>query len=634
MKYVTFIAPSTGDYYIYVRNKDGQEESTNYKLAVTKTSLNGDTTNEQVTESLSNDFINHNGSIIPADLTTFVNGELDNQLDIDWYRIPASNKDQIKTVILDGAEELKQNSVFVLYDPSEQQVVARAENSSSITYAMSAGRDYFVGITPKDTSEAWDAVKNQTYKLILTKELNFTPQLGGSYIYSNNKEAISVSQLADDNNQDGPKLLFSQSGLKTGTYTLMLTHRNETGLPIYVDVQFYAPYPTDNSKIQITKYGDDVAGEGYGDKSWSGMPGYAGYFGSTIGRVRKQLGDTESGQIDLFIPSYGLSKLKDTDNNFKDNPSIWLSTQYNNDAIDTRYPILTNGQLLYTMMEFEVVSDTGITVNIAAFEAEGAFEHRFDNYKATDYAPYEVEHTIKGISTFKPEVTASLDFYIDQNTDLNQRQEVVIKNPFYPNGIITNWWKTNMNPQFEEWNAHLNTESDLLAFCYQDDVRNWSFDTTHSYKDGSDLPSPTLVEPDKKSSTHDLACNLGNYGVRTTYKLHVANTTAQERIFCYHLETSSNLFLSVRDEDGSYMQFEVDGRRVNAICTGSVRHKGDLYPTDTGAVTVSLPESTGLEDNITELQIRIPANKDKTFYIDQVLTTGDPGSIPTSIIIR
>ena len=376
--------------------------------------------------------------------------------------------------------------------------------------------------------------------------INFQKQTGGKYIYSNNKEVIHNTDTADKNNPNGSTSLFSQSGLTTGTYTLMLTHRNETSYPVYLDVQFYDPYPTQESKIKFTKYGDDVAGGSqYQGKSWAGMSGYAGYFGSPIGRVRSQVIDDINHSIDLTIPSNGLSKLKYPENYFVGNNNIWLSTQYNNSK--KQYPVLTHGQLLYTMLEFEVVSDTGITINIAAFDArETEFETRFNNYIPTENAPYKVEYTVKGVSELSPEVEAPMYFYIDNNSPLEQPQSVLIKNAFKPEGQITDWWKTNMNPQAEKWNAHINTESDILPLYYSDPANgmNWVFDTDRDYRDSSYLPPGYLETSTNGSSNNSIACNMGNYGVKTTYQMNVYNATDEPRTFVYRVDTVSNLFLA------------------------------------------------------------------------------------------
>ena len=108
----------------------------------------------------------YNGNIIAETLLSSLTGRLDNQLDIDWYRIPVGNTTQTKTITLDGAAALKRNSVLVLYDLSEQQFITQSPGSFSITYAMDPGKEYFVGITPKTASEAWNSIRaNPEYNI-------------------------------------------------------------------------------------------------------------------------------------------------------------------------------------------------------------------------------------------------------------------------------------------------------------------------------------------------------------------------------------------------------------------------------------------------------------------------------------
>ena len=63
--------------------------------------------------------------------------------------------------------------------------------------------------------------------------------------------------------------------------------------------------------------------------------------------------------------------------------------------------------------------------------------------------------------------------------------------------------------------------------------------------------------------------------------------------------------------------------------------KEGLHPItdEESEIKVLLPEGSEA-DNITELQIKVPAKTKTTFYIDEVLPTGDQGSIITSMIIR
>ena len=228
---------------------------------------------------------------------------------------------------------------------------------------------------------------------------------------------------------------------------------------------------------------------------------------------------------------------------------------------------------------------------------------------------------------------------------MEQSQSVLIKNAFKPEGHITDWWKTNMNPQSEKWNAHINTESDILPLYYSDPANgmNWVFDTNRDYRDSSYLPPGYLEASTNGSSNNSIACNMGDYGVKTTYQMNVYNATDEPRTFVYRVDTVSNLFLAVRNANGSYKRFEVNGQSMNTICTGTVRGTSQLYPTDTGDVTVKLPIVNEWGDiggkqtqvnHVTELEVRIPPKSFQTFYIDQVLATGDPGSIPTRVFYR
>ena len=53
-----------------------------------------------------------------------------------------------------------------------------------------------------------------------------------------------------------------------------------------------------------------------------------------------------------------------------------------------------------------------------------------------------------------------------------------------------------------------------------------------------------------------------------------------------------------------------------------------------GDILVSLPSDGNEKDDITEIQILVPAHTTKIFYIEEVLVTCANGSIPTQMIIR
>lgn len=495
-------------------------------------------------------------------------------------------------------------------------------------------------------------------------KLEFTPKSGGRYVYANNREAITKESLADNNNPNGSELLFQQSELKTGIYTIMIEHRSVIeDMDIYLDMQFYDP--NNSSKITITKYGDDLFGNGHNDldgnqKSWSCMKGYAEYFGDDVGRIRKQSADVDSEDSSIIYATSGISsKIINTAYNFENDNAIWLSQLYNG-----IYPKLSYGEGMYIMMEIEVESEEGIEISIAAFEAIEPYQSRLNQYLPTNDAPYYYDDSFKGITQFKAETEADLELFVDDekitnSTNNTVTQPITITNPFATNGIEVWWWHTHMNPQVERWNANHNVESDILPLYYFDSTKNktFIFDTKHKADyDNDDLQPAELTEGDFGSNNVDIACNLGNFGVKTTYKMSVANTGDSDRIFVYKINTISNMFLAVRNEYGEYLNFYVDGQYVKAICSGQATGKGKLFPItdDNSDIKVELPINNGEEpiieeivneegeveqklqnpDTETELQIKLPANSRLTFYVDEVLPTGNPGSITTSILFR
>ena len=338
MKYMTYIAPAAGDYYIYLRHKNGAAKDTDYKLTATKTSVKGDLTGEQYGESLTNDFITYNGNIIAETLLSSLTGRLDNQLDIDWYRIPVGNTTQTKTITLDGADALKRNSVLVLYDLSEQQFITQSPGSFSITYAMESGKEYFVGITPKTAMAAWNSIQGNADYTLSVKEptltLNFKARQGGKFILSTNPEYIDEHHLGENHN-----MLDHYEALAPDKYTYMGWFHNGTSAPIYTDVLFNAE---GSSNIRINRLGLQV----FSDKqklSWTGIQAYSDFLGEYI--------DNEKGAIDQNPSEFYPTSL-DLPREYTG--PVWLSDIYR-DAYKKPYPSMNNYDMpIYIIMEFEV----------------------------------------------------------------------------------------------------------------------------------------------------------------------------------------------------------------------------------------------------------------------------------------
>ena len=534
--------------------------------------------------------------------------------------LEGADKAELKEGSSDEKNKLKENVVYSLYA------------NKGDTYTLKINR------------EGTDDIGLKIIDMNIPQSLDFHHQKGENgqhkYIYSNNREGITTGDLAD--NAEDPRLIFCQNNLTTGTYTMMMEHRNDTDNDLYIDIQFYDP--NSNSEMTITKYGDAKLGNFSSPTSYACIPAYADFRGLSVGRIRKQVNDVDDSDKLIIQPNNMSEKLNVTEHNFQNDNSIWISSMYRNDK--GKYPSITPGEYIYTMLEFEVKSEIGITVSVAAYRKTDDFDNRFKNYNASQNAPYNAPYhktqCVKGISDFKPQTIADLDFIIDTDTELNKAQRVIISNPFKPQGNVLDRWKTHMNPQAEETAADETTESDIMPLYYYDYYSNKMciFDTKHDMYEFKTFDESHLIETNtegedlRKSSNYDYACNLGNYGVQTTYKINAQNITDEDRYFCYRVKKESNLFFTVKDESGKYMKFNVDGTQTEAICSGEVSGKGDLYPITEGDILVSLPSGGDEKDDITEIQILVPAHTTKIFYIEEVLVTCANGSIPTQMIIR
>lgn len=601
-----------------------------------------------------------------------------------------SNGIELNDIVFDKNNERKyvltidqedSNKYFAeLSENSNAELSINSDNSNGCTlrminnrkcYTLQGGGTYNVVITRQGVSVVGLKISN----INQINKLEFTPKTGGKYIFSNNKENIALDDLADANNENGSQLLFYQEDLKTGTYTLMMEHQNkitERDIKIYLDIQFHSEDM--NASITINKYGDDEFGAGHGNdengKSWTCIAGYASFWGSKVGRVRNNIPDIDNSdptenwyENPLIVPNAAMEdKIQYPQHNFSGANTVWLSELYKYGE----YPVLEKDEGFYVIMEFDIISDKGVDIAIAAFEKREdlSFEDRFEQYQPTTVAPYKYNKSLKGTAEFKPETEAQLEFFVDDSTELatdkeiddgsaSDAQIIELSNAFFPNGIQTRKWKTHMPAMAEEWGASINCESDILPLKYKDTLtgRNWTFDAYRS-DTGDNNVLEAILNSDGGSTNASIASSLGNYSVKETYSVTVTNLTDQDKIFAYTIQTRSNMFLSIRNEDNTYKLFDVNGEKVSAICTGDAKKKGSIddgtlipISSDESDVKVRLPIFESTEErrepdqegesqlmnpnNITELQIVIPANTKTTFYIDEVLATGDAGSINT-----
>lgn len=393
--------------------------------------------------------------------------------------------------------------------------------------------------------------------------------------------------------------------------------------------------------ISLTKYGSVNFSGGV---NHAGIPAYSSFMGLDVARVRTMVPDAVENSDGRIIKKQSIDEvITNASYEFKDGSAYWLSDFYNK---KDDYPKVKAGYYIYTMLEFEVISNEGIACSIAAYK--NAYVHdNFENYITYDEmvskAPYPEwgSDCYRGMAEFMPETVAELEFIIDDDS-VGKEQKITTSNPFGQNGYITiSRWKTHQNPQADGYNPDHNVTSDIIPLIYNDPFHGkLYFDTLHK-KNGIDLlEPPKLVEKnngaERYSSNRDIACNLANFSVRETYKIKAQNITDYQRTLCYQLETpESNLFVSVRDSQGNYVPFTIDelDEQVEAICTGEI--KGDdrekFHPITTGKIRVELPES---QNDLTQIKLDVKAHCTEEFYIDITLSGANNGGIYNKVFFE
>lgn len=455
-----------------------------------------------------------------------------------------------------------------------------------------------------------------------TPDLNFEKKQG-RYIYSNNPENITRTDLADSSNVNA-KFLMNNEGLTADSYSLFVSHYNHTellasdsitmtepGFDIEVDVLFKA---NEDSEFVINNLGFEVPsketywldGKKYTEDSPIGcMNAWASYLGLPI----RQL---DSGNI------YTPTKFEPVTVSLKKGESVWLSQFIPN------YSTVMLYRTVHILSDFDIKYGN-CDVNVAALKSTGTLRDRSTFNENAMYSPYRRDRQYKGISDNMNVVEANLDFDIDYYVYYGMAMPVKIYNGSYPNGSVTDAWHTHCNPSNDGCAKSATDESNMLAFKYKDDSklkyygRNvkdsekeniWYFDTSHNDLSAylPDCGSRAYFKPntnDRYESIGYSHCNLGNYGVKTYYNISATNSTNSIRYAMYKIRSNANVIVILYDENGN-------------VVSG--------YPMSKGY-------TEKYEDDIMAC-ITLPPGKTTKFRLCIILPTNYYGDIANSIIIK
>lgn len=455
-------------------------------------------------------------------------------------------------------------------------------------------------------------------------DLKFEKDDSAKYIYCNNPEFIYRENLADNSNEN-PKFLMSNENMGVGKYTLFASHINHTeigdgtrwgvvapGFDIEVDVLFEAK---EDAVLKITAAGFEVPenfkyylnGREYtNEEKWGCFNAWASYLGEVIS-------EKDSGK------KYYPTEFETVEISLKKGEKTWLGKYIKN------YREVPFYRPVHIMTDFEIEKGQA-DICVAAVKSTGTLNDRSRVSEKAEFGHYIFEHQHKGVSDFKNEVTAELNFKID-DTDLNETLlPVKVVNQYAPEGANVNIWYTNLNPRSDPWNKFNVAETGMLSFKYKDPAKLklygknvsesekndiWLIDDTHSDraefekgmpfdKKGDFIPNYEL----EVSNKEDYAASLGNFGVLQTYKISIENDGERDRFVNYKLNTGSDNLIILRDENKNIME---------------------NYPLTKGYCKVK-------EKDILAC-VKLPAKKTTTFYLTVILTTNYAGGMENCLEI-
>lgn len=416
-------------------------------------------------------------------------------------------------------------------------------------------------------------------------DMIFKPSGGGKYIYCNNPEELKRNDLADDG--ENPSYLMSNENLQPDSYRLYMTHFNRVsktdsagntypGEDVYFDAVFTAK---SDCRITLRRTAFEIPADITEylycetiktEDTWSGLYACADLIGKPIYTLHTDK---------VFAPKNAVSH----EISLAKGERFFLSDYIENYAA-VPYP-----KHVLMAADFDLKSGS-MDVNLFAAktrtEGSDGAEYPDIDFENCGFGVYKRDRTYKGIADSLPEVTAELEYTLDDTLTDGSSLPVTVYNQYYPKGTTVTTWTGNLNPQDDIYARHLVAENDVLPLYYKDKSKldyygenvseknksdTWIFDTLHS--DTTDYDGDVtgfsaeeyMPNYELKTDTDNIgrACSLGNYGVVVGYKLKVTNNGNSDRYFDYHVSTAANIIVEVTDKDGNDLQPVISKGQTN-----------------------------------------------------------------------
>lgn len=380
---------------------------------------------------------------------------------------------------------------------------------------------------------------------------------GGQFIYCNNPEFISPTQVSTYENPEATYMMNNE-GLRPDNYSVFFCFYNWTDFSMEPDIEFKS---ADDAEIRIDSIGfyTPQAGE-----YWDCLGAWADLMKIDIRPMNNSEQYVHYQGKKIFPVTIKLSESND-----------WISRYIYN--YETLLPCVTFNMLV----NFTIVSGE-VDVNFTALKHYDVLGDRSMHNPNAKRGTYVRDTAIKGIDTQTlPIVETDFNIKIDKDTPNGENLDVRVFNQFHPDGIVVPYWVSNINPSRDTSIFSKNTAvgSDMLNFTYKDDSKLnyygknvpmserdniWKMDIYHydtqtynswmPWSAGNHIPNAFtyLIHDDIYDlPDHNLQFNLGNFGVTNRHHLTITNSDSVERTLNYIIESaiSSNIVI-VRDEYG------------------------------------------------------------------------------------
>lgn len=426
------------------------------------------------------------------------------------------------------------------------------------------------------------------------------------YLFDDNPEHLNSNFLVDG---ESPSSIAHFEELTPGIYTVFSYHHRGYSVDLNADLYYDAAFSSNQyGEFEILSIGIDHDWDW--NQAWSDftntpviMPEYLRTFNCTCyGNCICAGGGDACSDKDCkaiirdeyrYPKSFEFDGLNQISGVWPDEP-IFLSEQIsyieNNDINHFRYG--GYNEPMWMMLKFKVNSGT-INFNTLAYQDKSSMKANFPILKK---GAYDNEPQYKGIAKNAPVVCAQFDYEINDDTKSGSIP-ITVKNSRVPNGftIQNGIFATNVNTWREK--LPIAAESDMMVLEYKDQTKLglygenveerddvWRFDPFHTkiyggydtiYSDklnsfgvavGSDfIPNASILDinypQNAEISTDEFytynACNLGNFGVTTKYRINVKNNGSRNRNFVFN-------FKSIAGQVYRYKQIDLLGNVIQS----------------------------------------------------------------------